>query len=129
MLNKYLAIGNLTQDPTIKAFESGNRVCNFSIAVNTPQGDPFFMDVQAWNNNAEKCQKFLKKGSRVFIEGRLKTNTWATSQGEKRTKIYCSADIVHFLGGNTASGAHNIPKDRTDSDEEISNEELDQIPF
>ena len=137
MLNKYIAIGNLTQDPSSKAFDSGNSVCNFSLAINSPQGNPFYIDVQAWNKNAEKCQKFLNKGDKVFIEGRLKTNLWTSTSGEKRSKTYCSADLIHFLSGNMTSAPHNIntdsPIENTDSPienaENISDEELDQIPF
>ena len=133
MLNKYLAIGNLTQDPTSRAFESGNTVCNFSIAINSPQGSPLYMDVQAWNKNAEKCQKHLQKGDRVFIEGKLKSNQWTTQQGEKRQKTYCSADLIHFLSGNSKGAVNNIttaPEDDSpDLPDGLSQQDFDQIPF
>ena len=130
MLNKYIAIGNLTQDPASKAFDSGNSVCNFSLAINSPQGAPFYIDVQAWNKNADKCQKFLSKGDRVFIEGRLKANVWTSPTGEKRSKTYCSADLIHFLSGNITPPPHNINTDSSNKNSEnISDEELDRIPF
>ena len=133
MLNKYLAIGNLTQNPESKTFSSGNSVCNFSVAINDGPKSVTFMDIQAWNKNGEKCQKFLKKGSRVFIEGRLKTNQWTSKTGEKRQKLFCSADVVTFLNGNTETETNNSNVQQenksTELPEGISQEDFDQIPF
>ena len=69
MLNKYLAIGNLTKDPQLKEVSEGKCVCAFSLAVNLGKNDknPLFIDVQTWNNVAKNCAKYLEKGRKVFF--------------------------------------------------------------
>lgn len=131
MVNKYIAIGNLTHDPNSKGFDSGKTVCNFSIAISGVTGDPFFIEIQTWDKNADKCQKYLKRGSKVYVEGRLRANKWTSKTGEKRSKLYCTADVVHFLGGNNPEGANNNNESeiKTDEQPEITDDELEDIPF
>ncbi len=89
MLNKFLAIGNLTKDPQLKKLSSGKHVCAFPLAVNLGKNDknPLFIDVQTWENVAQNCAKYLSKGRKVFIEGRIMLNTWTNEEGKKRNKI------------------------------------------
>lgn len=134
MLNKYLAIGNLTQDPVIKEFGNDKKVCNFSMAINASKNsEPFFVEIQTWDRNADKCIKFLNKGSRVFIEGRLKTSKWEDKTGQTRSKTFCTADVVQFLGGNNADVVNNNKKEaQPKQDAELSDadlSELQDIPF
>ena len=132
MLNKYLAIGNLTHDPTLKNFPNGKSVCNFSIAISAiGKGEPFFIEIQTWDKNAQKCHKYLEKGQKVFIEGRLKTSKWTSKTGEARSKMYCSADIVQFLSGNSKANTNNNEErgPPADPSEELTDAELNQIPF
>lgn len=142
MINKFIGIGNLTKDPEIQR-TSTYTLCNFTIAVNNPviKKEVLFIDSVAWNNMAENCSKYLKKGSRVFIDGRLKTDTWKSSGGQIRNKIVLVAESVRFLPGglesekNLSDVEKNNPTDsiddntHTEDDFEIDQEELDQIPF
>ena len=96
MLNKYIAIGNLTGDPQIQEFQSGKKKCSFAIAVNLGK-DTTFIDVETWDRVAENCEKMLSKGSQVFVDGKLKYNSWKTKQGYTRNKIICSADFVKSM--------------------------------
>lgn len=81
-LNKVLLIGNLTRDPELRTTPQGAQVCNFTIATNrewkTDDGqnhkDTEFHRVVAWNKLAEICQAILKKGYKVYVEGRLQTH-------------------------------------------------------
>jgi len=140
MLNKFLGIGNLTRDPEIKKLDSGKRVGALSLAINLNKNDkkPLFIDVQVWDAVAENCGKYLKKGRKVFVEGKLNLNTWTAKDGTKKSKIFCKADIVTFLSGETNnnespsredSSHNNAPERHQKREEEIEDEELRDIPF
>lgn len=144
-MNRYTAIGNLTKDPVCRdAGES--KVCNFSIAINeyhysngSKNQSTFYIDVECWNRQAENCNKFLSKGNKVAIEGKLKSNSWEKN-GQKFIKFICLADRVHFLAGdesiknnNSKNVEKNIEKSEEndhnvyeDSEEDI---DIDEIPF
>lgn len=134
MLNKFLGIGNLTKDPEIKKFDNGKCVGAFSIAINLNKNDksPLYIDIQVWDRIAENCQKYLKKGRKVFIEGKLNLNSWTSKNGEKKNKIFCKADVVTFLnsenkqeqGKQEQDKTEDINQDFTEEDEELAN-----IPF
>jgi single-strand DNA-binding protein len=126
MLNKYLAIGNLTKDPQLKEVSEENCVCVFSLAVNLGKNDknPLFIDIQTWNNVAKNCAKYLEKGRKVFVEGKIMLNTWTAKDGGKRSKIYCKADSVTFMNGESSKPKPQDQEDLTKEDEELQN-----IPF
>jgi single-strand DNA-binding protein len=92
-LNKVLLIGNLTRDPELRYTPQGTAVCSFGLATNrqwvTESGekkeDVEFHRLVAWNKLAEICAQLLKKGRKVFIEGRLQTRTWAAQDGSQRS--------------------------------------------
>ena len=96
MINKYIAIGHLTKDPESQSFANSNK-CSFSIAVNNTKDDVTFLDVECWNKVAENCQQYIKKGSCVYIEGKIRVSKWQGKDGKNRQKFYISADIVRFL--------------------------------
>ena len=101
-MNKYIALGSLTRDPELKNVKNDNKVCSFSIAINNKLNDTtFYVDVETWNKTAENCSRFLSKGRKVLIEGRLQLNTWQSKTGENRSKVYCVADMVTFLDKST----------------------------
>ncbi len=139
MLNKFLGIGNLTRDPEIKTLDSGKKVGALSVAINLNKNDkkPLYIDVQVWDAIAENCHKFLKKGRKVFVEGKLNLNSWTSKDGTKKSKIFCKADIVTFLSGeasnNEAQGKEEAPNynhpRREKTEEDIEDEELRDIPF
>ena len=101
-MNKYIALGNLTRDPELKNVKNDNKVCRFSIAINNKLNDTtFYVDVETWNKTAENCSRFLSKGRKVLIEGRLQLTTWQSKTGENRSQVYCVADMVTFLDKST----------------------------
>ncbi len=142
-MNRYTAIGNLTKDPVCRdAGES--KVCNFSIAINeyhynngSKNQSTFFIDIECWNRQAENCTKFLSKGNKVAIEGKLKSNSWEKN-GQKFSKFICVADRVHFLGQEdqgSNDGSRSKPKDNFENKQpkidpvEEGLEDIDDIPF
>ena len=104
-LNKVLMIGNLTRDPEMRYLPSGQAVTTFSIALNrtyqTPQGEKkeevTFIRIVTWAKRAEVCNQYLKKGSPVFVEGRLQTRSWEAQDGTKRNTTEVVATNVQFL--------------------------------
>jgi len=92
-LNKVLLIGNLTRDPELRYTPQGTAVCSFGLATNrhwvTDSGekkeDVEFHRLVAWNKLAEICAQLLKKGRKVFVEGRLQTRNWTSQDGSQRT--------------------------------------------
>ena len=99
MLNKVMLIGRLGRDPEIRYTQSGNAVASFSIATSEywrdkqgqRQEKTEWHDIVAWDRLADQAQSYLKKGSMVYIEGKLQTRSWDDQQGQKkyRTEIVC----------------------------------------
>jgi len=110
-LNKVFLIGNLTRDPELKYIPSGAPVCDFGLAVNETYTDKdgekhemvCFIDITTWNKTAENCANYLEKGRAVFVEGRLKFDSWE-KEGQKHSKLSVVADRVQFLGGKKKAG-------------------------
>lgn len=111
-LNKVLLIGNLTADPEVRYTPKGMAVADVRMAVNhtwrTESGetkeDPCFVTVVIWGKQAETAGKYLKKGRPVFIEGRLKYETWEKN-GEKRSMIKVVCERMQFVGPPPGGGS------------------------
>jgi single-strand DNA-binding protein len=109
-LNKVMLIGNLTRDPELKHTPGGQPVCEFGLAVNrkyrTKEGEDreetTFVDCEAWGKQAEVLKQYMSKGKPVFLEGRLKLDTWEDKEGGKRSKMRVVIENFQFLG--TAGG-------------------------
>lgn len=118
MLNRFTGVGHLTQSPKMVELRGGYKVCKFSIAINNPiKKTVLFLDIEAWNKTGESCSKYLEKGSSVAIDGRLDLKQWQSQSGEKKSKIFCVAEGVHFL------------KNKEKPEPEDIEEEEDEVPF
>lgn len=119
-------MGNLTAAPQSKSV-GDNTVCTFSVAINSisKKEEVFFVDVECWNKVAENCQKYLDKGSRALVEGKLKLNTWTSKEGQKREKFICVADLVTFV--SSPNGAKQKPAQQQSEPE--ANQELEEFEF
>ena len=112
-LNRVLLIGNLTRDPELRYIPSGQPVTTFTIAVNRTylsntgekKEDVNFIRVVVWAKRAEVCHEYLKKGSPVFVEGRLQSRSWEGTDGTKRNTIEVVAQNVQFLARGSAKSA------------------------
>lgn len=101
-MNSVEIIGNLTRDPQMRATKSGKSVASFSVAVNrkytAPDGTEKeaadFVNVVAWGALADAVGNQLKKGSRVFIEGRYTTRTYESQQGGKKYITEVNANMI-----------------------------------
>lgn len=112
-LNKVMLIGNLTRDPEIKYTPKGTAVAEIGLAVNRTYSaengekreETTFVDVELWGRTAELAGEYLRKGRPVFIEGRLKLDTWDDKQtGQKRSKMRVVGETMQFLGGREGGG-------------------------
>lgn len=105
--NKVLLIGNLTRDPELKYTASGTAVGNFGLAVNRTWNGPdgnrreeaTFIDCEIWGKRAEAFCEYMSKGRPVFVEGRLKLDSWETQDGQKRSKLRVVCENFEFIGG------------------------------
>ena len=125
-LNRVLLIGNLTRDPELRYIPSGQPVTTFTIAVNRTylsttgekKEDVNFLRVVVWGKRAEVCHEYLKKGSPVFVEGRLQSRNWEGTDGTKRSTVEVVAQNVQFLSRGTGVKP-NAPADMSSHQEDI----------
>jgi single-strand DNA-binding protein len=121
-LNKATLIGNLGKDPEVRAIPSGAKVANFSIATTESYTgkDGQKVDKTEWHNIvmwrglAEVAEKYLKKGSQVYIEGKLSTRSWDDKDGNKRYTTEIIADNMVMLGKPTGGGGSS-PRENGES--------------
>jgi len=144
-LNKAMIIGNVTRDPELKNTPSGQSVVSFSVATNLVWNDQSgnqqkkteFHNIIAWRKLAEICAKYLRKGSKVYIEGRLQTTDWTGNDGVKRYRTEIVADNMIMLDkssgqvSGTPGANSNNQEEVIEIPEEPSDEEIrvENIPF
>lgn len=101
--NKVILVGNLTKDPELRYTNSGMAISNCSIAINNgkdkdgKERPPDFFDIEAFDKTAELISEYLKKGSPILVEGRLKQDRWEDEHGNKRSRIKVVVQNVQFL--------------------------------
>src|SRR5450830_236279 len=103
-LNKVMLIGNLTRDPEMRYTPQGTAVCTFGIATNSSwtattgekKENVEFHNIVAWNKLAEICAQLLKKGRKVYVEGRLATRSWQGTDGtqKQRTEVVINDMLI-----------------------------------
>jgi single-strand DNA-binding protein len=97
-VNVVTLIGNLATDVELKDVGEDRQVASFLLAVNRPGKDEAdFVFVSTWNKQAETCARYLTKGKRVAVDGRLRSSSWEDSDGNKRNAIEVVANRVQFL--------------------------------
>lgn len=139
--NKVLLMGNLTRDIELKHTPSGQVVGNIGLAVNrrykTNEGEQreetTFVDCEAWGRTAEVMNQYLSKGRPVFIEGRLKLDTWQDKDGSNRSKLKVVVEGFQFVdsrgggGGGAGSGGSYAGAAASSSQHQPISD--DDIPF
>lgn len=131
-LNKVLIIGNLGADPEMRYMSDGTAMTAFRVAssrnYNGPEGErreeTEWFSVVAWRKLAEQCSQFLQKGRKVYVEGRLRTRSWDTPEGQRRYKTEVVAERVLFLDragvpapfGDEHEGPHEAPTEMEPED-------------
>lgn len=142
-VNKVILVGNVGKDPDVRHLEGGTSVASFPLATSetykNKSGEKVttteWHNIVVWRGLAEVAEKYVKKGSQLYIDGRIRTRSYDDKDGNKRyfTEIY--ADTLRMLGkkSDSDSGTHEPPDSRGKSplDETIPPEtgEVDDLPF
>ncbi len=142
-LNKVMLIGNLGKDPEVRTFEGGNMLARFPLATSesyTSRQTNEKVTQTEWHNVvcrrglAEIAEKYLHKGDKVYIEGRIKTRSWDDANGEKKYSTEIHADTMTMLGsprdgqqsgGDSSTGGNKPTNDFAKS----GGDEDDDLPF
>ena len=130
-VNKVILVGRLGQDPDVRYLPNETAVCNFSLATSSSYKDKSGekVDQTEWHRIvmfgkvAEIAKEYLKKGSQVFIEGRLQTRKWQTKEGQDRYTTEVVAATMQMLGSkDSSSGSGESPSDFDQTKNQSSNE-------
>lgn len=117
-INKVIVSGNLTRDPELRMAGS-TPLLQMGIAVNDRKKNnttgewedvPNFFDVLVWGARGESLSRFLKKGTKVVVSGRLRWSQWQNKEGENRSKVEIVAEDVEFLSPRDGSGGGASPQ-------------------
>lgn len=138
-LNKILLIGHLGGDPEVKTIQSGSKVAKMTLAVSekykNKNGDTVtnteWFDLEAWEGTAQIAEKYLKKGSQVYIEGKQKTEKWETETGEKRSKKVVRITSLTMLGSGSGNSPAQPSNSSAPAEPEMNFEQMeeDDLPF
>ena len=136
-MNKVIIVGNLSRDPELTTTNGGISVCRFTVAVQRRfqnaegERDADFLNVVVWRAQAENCHKFLKKGSKCGVVGRLQTSSYEGQDGNKRYVTEIIADEVEFLSTKTSNTEVNV-EDKPANNKKVAELEPiddDSLPF
>tara|TARA_B100000809_G_scaffold9521_1_gene9040 strand:+ start:30387 stop:30854 length:468 start_codon:yes stop_codon:yes gene_type:complete len=152
-INKVILVGNLGKDPEVRYLEGGTAVANFPIATSETFKDKTsgerktnteWHNIVVWRGLAEIAEKYLKKGSQIYLEGKLRTRQWQDKDGNNRYTTEVVADNLQMLGRkeDSTSGSTGQKNTTIDSQDSIktenpapssevdkSNDRVDDLPF
>jgi len=156
--NKVLLMGNLTRDPEVRYTPKGTAIANLGLAVNRrwtsesgeQKEEVTFLDVEVWGRQAETVGQYLSKGKPIFVEGRLKLDSWEDKEsGQKKSKLKVVCEHFQFIGApgpkaefkdqapseeaparsSGRGGRASAPQTREPAEPQTSGGEDDNIPF
>ena len=139
-VNKVILIGNLGKDPEVRHLESGASVANFPIATTESYKDKSgnrqdqteWHNIVLWRGLADIAEKYLRKGSQVYIEGKLRSRSWEDKEGNTRYITEIVGDTMTMLGGGNrnSDGANTSTAEKPAAKPDLSTEEEDDdLPF
>ena len=135
-INKAILIGNLGSDPEVRYTPSGSSVANFTLATNEQWTDKNgekqerteWHRIVAWGRLGEICGEYLRKGSPIYIEGRIQTRSWEDRDGNKRYTTEIVAQSMQMLGSASREAKARSADEKYPTEEPISIPD-DDIPF
>ncbi len=143
-INKVILVGNVGKDPEVKYLESGTAVARFSLATNenykNKSGEKVtnteWHNIEVWRGTAEFVDKYVKKGTQLYVEGKIRTENWEDKEGNKRYTTKILVDNLQLLGKKddsveSTSNATTTPTIETTEENSESSEqkEADDLPF
>ena len=144
MVNKVILIGNVGKDPIIRNVNDNLQVATFTLATNEVykdsqgnlQKNTEWHNIVAWRNLAQLAEKFIHKGSQIYVEGRLKSRTYTDKDNQQRTIVEILADKIQLLGKKEMDESSNVNQNadinsNTDTNINDSINEVDggDLPF
>jgi single-strand DNA-binding protein len=114
-VNKVILVGNLGSDPEIRSLPSGSTVATFNIATseayNNKNGERVeqteWHRIELWDNLAKIAEQYLKKGNQVYVEGKLRTETWVDKEGQQKSGVRVRGTSMTLLGTRNSGGDSN----------------------
>jgi len=145
-INKVILIGNLGKDPEVRHLENGAAVANLPIATSETYKDrktgekvtqTEWHTIVLWRGLADVAEKYLHKGDKIYIEGKLRTRSWQDQDGNNRYTTEVVADNLTMLGkmnnnssgGSNSTGENKQPAAKTSGDDFSAPDENDDLPF
>lgn len=136
MVNKVILVGRLGKDPETRYTSSGQAVCNFTMATDETYKDRAgerqkrteWHRIVVWAKQAEIAQQYLRKGSLIYLEGRIQTRQWDDKEGQKRTTTEIVANNFRMLGGRGEGGAGAPASGMGDADSHAPAPGMDEAP-
>jgi single-strand DNA-binding protein len=145
-VNKVILVGFVGNDPEVRYLDSGTPVANFRLATSenytNRSGEKVsqteWHNVVVWRGLAEVVEKYVKKGTQLYIEGRIRTRTWDDRDGNKRYTTEIVADNLQMMGKKADSGEYSAPQDqsqnnapspKSENGAASENEVVDDLPF
>ncbi|WP_209332418.1 single-stranded DNA-binding protein [Lunatimonas salinarum] len=145
-VNKVILVGNLGKDPEVRHLESGSVVANLTLATTEVYKDRSgnrventeWHDLELWDGQAKIAEQYLRKGSQIYVEGKIKTDTWQDEQGNNRKRVKIRVLSFTMLGSRAAGGdseAGGTPamamerKPVPAAPDTGMDEEMDDLPF
>ncbi len=145
-VNKVILVGNVGKDPTIRNINENTSVATFTLATNEVYKDQSgnlqkvteWHNIVAWRNLAQLAEKYIKKGSQLYIEGRIKSRTYTDKDNQTRNVYEIVADKIQLLGKKDDSITSTETSNATDADNMNVNEDInntitpsadDDLPF
>ncbi len=132
-INKVILIGNVTRDPSVRQTPNNQSVCTFGLATNRrwitasgqQQNSAEFHELVAWSKLAETCEKYVRKGKLLYIEGYLKTRNWDTPEGVRKfkTEIIVQDLIMLEKRAKSQEGDEYAPENTSTISEEPKTDE------
>ncbi|HHV02374.1 MAG: single-stranded DNA-binding protein [Bacteroidales bacterium] len=154
MLNKVMLIGNVGKDPEVRHLESGTAVANLVLATSERYKDrngelqeqTEWHNVVLWRGLADIAERFVRKGSQIYIEGKIRTRSWEDQSGQKRYTTEIVADTMQMLGKrsdnqtSSPTQSYSSPKNgnpspwqdtspANDITGDMGQEDVDDLPF
>ncbi|MEN9523705.1 MAG: hypothetical protein RL065_2082 [Bacteroidota bacterium] len=144
-VNKVILIGHLGKDPEVQTFEGGNMKCKFTLATTETfkdksgqkQEQTEWHNIVMWGSLADIASKFLRKGTPVYLEGKIKSRSWDDAQsGQKKYITEIVADNMNMLGGKESSNSNSNNQSYSAAPQVANNESFsgvdappDDLPF
>lgn len=118
-VNKVILLGNVGKDPEVRTFDNGNKVVNFSLATTekgytakngtqVPERTEWH-NIVIWGGLTKVAEQYVKKGSQLYIEGKIRTRSYDDQNGVKRYVVEIYADTLELLGSNTSNTQQQAP--------------------